>query len=489
MNKKTEQFYIEWKANLENYLLGYILDGQKIRKTRYPYLILQKYLTDLLDGTLAEENKIIILPGIRGVGKTTLLSQLYFFEKFLPVSYQDLKPKLKTLDHRFYISIDRLISENISLNDFIQYLENTVWGNLLETNEKILFLIDEIQYDEHWDLFLKLLFDRTKGNNNILIVATGSSAIFLNQKNKDLVRRSKVERILPEKFTEYLVLHHDIFPQKGLTSTLRGAMFNSTTAEEVFEKINSQKSSIVKKLSSIKNLQQHKNDYFLRGSFPFAAEMTSVPQALERIKNMILVNIIQRDLILSGDFDAETLVKIPDALFLLANSDEISTGNLADTLKLHSNTINKILKSLVDAEILYEIKPYGQPYAQIKKSSKYLFISSAIRSGLLNGIFSSGNKGKLLEDYMALVFVKELYGKVKIFYDYGKGGADFVVRFSDNSEIVIEVGFGKNDTKQVENTMKKTSGRAKYGLVIGSDNFELVGDNIVKIPLDYFLMM
>ena len=488
MNKRTEQFYIEWKANLENYLSGYIFGEQGMRKTRYPYLTLQKYLTDLLDETLAEENKIIILPGIRGVGKTTLLSQLYSFEKFLPDSHQHLKHKFKVLDHRFYISVDRLISENISLNDFIQYLEDTVWGSLLKNNKKILLLIDEIQYDEQWDLSLKLLFDKVKGNKNILIIATGSSAIFLNQKNKDLVRRSKVERILPEKFTEYLVLHHGIFPQKGLTSALRDAVFNSITAREVFERISAQKISIVNKLSSIKDLQQRKNDYFLRGSFPFAAEMTSIPQALERIKNMVLVNITQRDLILSGDFDAETLVKIPDVLFLLANSDEISTGNLADTLKLHSNTINKILKSLVDAEILFEIKPYGQPYAQIKKSPKYLFVSSAIRSGLLGGIFSSGNKGKLLEDYMALIFAKELDGKAKVLYDYGKGGADFVVRFVNGEEIVFEVGMSKERTDQVERTMKKTNGRAKYGVVIGSQELELQGD-VVKIPLHYFLLM
>ncbi len=489
MNKKVEQFYIEWTANLENYLSGYVFNDKQLKKTRYPYLTLQKHLTDLLNGTLTEERKIIILPGIRGVGKTTLLSQLYFFEKFLPASHQHLKLNFKALDHRFYISVDRLIAENISLNDFIQYLEDVVWGNLSGGNKKILFLIDEIQYDEHWDLFLKLLFDKIKGNNNILIVATGSSAIFLNQKNKDLVRRSKVERILPEKFTEYLMLHHDVFPQKGLTQALRDALFNSADAKEVFAKINSQKPSIVNKLSSIKDLQQHKKDYFLRGAFPFSAEMKSVSQALERIKNMVLVNIIQRDLILSGDFDAETLVKIPDVLFLLANSDEVSTGHLADTLKLHSNTINKILKSLVDAEMLYEIKPYGQPYAQIKKSHKYLFISSAIRSGLLDGIFSSGNKGKLLEDYMALVFAKELYGKAKVFYDYSKGGADFIVRFNDGLEVVIEVGFGKNDIAQVEKTLKKTNGRAKYGLVIGGDALELANENIVKIPLNYFLLM
>ncbi len=490
MNKNIEKFYIKWKANLDDYLSSYIFnENNKLRKTRFSYLILQKYLNKLLLDKLPEEEKIILLPGIRGVGKTTLLAQLYFFEKFLSAKYVNLRNKMLKLQERIYISADRLLLENISLQEFVKYLEENVWGNLLKNPRKILFLIDEIQYDPKWDLFLKLLFDKTKGNKNILVVATGSSAIFLNKKNKDLVRRSKIERILPEKFTEFLVLHKSIFPEGGLSLNLKEAFFQKDNATEVFEAINNLKPLIVQKLSKIENLENNKRDYFLRGSFPFSAEMQSLPSALERIKNMILVNITQRDLILSGDFDAETLVKIPDALFLLANSDEISTGKLADTLKLHSNTVNKILSALVDAEILVEAKPYGQPYKQIKKSSKYLFMGSNIRAGLLSGVFSVDLKGKLLEDYFALIFTKELYRQAKLYYDYGKGGADFVVRFLDNSEIVIEVGFGKEETNQVEKTLKTTKGRAKYGLIIGSENLELVNDNIVKIPLDYFLLM
>ena len=490
MNKNIEQFYIEWKANLDNYLSGYIFDeNNKLRKTRFSYLTLQKYLNKLLLGILPEEEKIIILPGIRGVGKTTLLAQLYFFERFLPQKYLNVKKQIKSLDERIYISADRLLSENISLQEFVDYLEKNVWGNLLNSSKKILLLIDEIQYDQKWDLFLKLLFDRTKGNKNILVVATGSSAVFLNKKNKDLVRRSKIEKILPEKFTEYLVLHKGIFPESGLSVNLKEIIFQKNNAKEVFEELNHLRPLIVQKLSKIENLKIYKKDYFLRGAFPFSAEMQNASSALERIKNMVLVNIIQRDLILAGDFDAETLVKIPDTLFLLANSDQISTGHLADTLKFHSNTINKILSALVDTEILLEIKPYGQPYKQVKKSSKYLFVSSNIRAGLLSGVFGVDIKGKLLEDYFALIFAKELYEQAKLYYDYGKGGADFIIRFLDNSEIVIEVGFGKEETGQVEKTFKITRGRAKYGLVIGSEKLELVNDNIVKVPLDYFLLM
>ena len=124
MNKNIEQFYIEWKANLDNYLSGYIFnENNKLRKTRFSYLTLQKYLNKLLLGILPEEEKIIILPGIRGVGKTTLLAQLYFFERFLPQKYLNVKKQIKSLDERIYISADRLLSENISLQEFVDYLE------------------------------------------------------------------------------------------------------------------------------------------------------------------------------------------------------------------------------------------------------------------------------------------------------------------------------------------------------------------------------
>ncbi|MCK4635243.1 MAG: ATP-binding protein [Candidatus Moranbacteria bacterium] len=481
MNKKIENFYIEWKANLDDYLSGYIFNEKKeLRKTRFVYIELKKYLDDLLNNSLSEENKIIVLPGIRGVGKTTLLSQLYFYEKFNKTK--------NNLDEKIYISVDRLLSEKISLQEFISYLEKNIWSGLSNSSKKILLLIDEIQYDEKWDLFLKLLFDKTKGNNNILIVATGSSAIFLNQKNKDLVRRSKTKRILPEKFSENLFLHENVELDDKLSKKIKNSIFNKNNAEEVYNSLVNLQSSIVKELSKIKNLQFIKNNYFLRGAFPFSAEMENKSSALERIKNMVLTNIIQRDLILSGDFDAETLVRIPDVLFLLANSSEISTGNLANTLKIHSSTVNKILASLVDAEILFEVKPYGQPYKQVKKSSKYLFISSNIRAGLLNGIFGDDIKGSLLEDYVALICSKELFREIIVYYDYGSGGADFILRFSSKDEIVIEIGFGKEEIKQVEKTILKSNNRTKYGIVIGSEKLDIIG-NIVKIPLDYFLLV
>jgi predicted AAA+ superfamily ATPase len=94
-----------------------------------------------------------------------------------------------------------------------------------------------------------------------------------------------------------------------------------------------------------------------------------------------------------------------------------------------------------------------------------------------------------LEDYCALLFSKEFSSGEKFYYDYSKGGADFVVRFENNDELVMEVGYNKKKISQVKKTMEKSSKRLKYGLVIGGDELELIGNNIVKVPVDYFLLI
>lgn len=490
-NKDINQFYTSWRSNLDNLLTGYIYDENgTLRPTRFAYVMLQSYLTKLLDGSLEDINKIVLLPGIRGVGKTTLLSQLYFFEKYLTPEYnKKLFNHASALINRVYISADKLFSEGFSLNDFFEFYENSIVGNFSDKTKKTLILIDEIQYDKQWGLFLKLLYDKTKRYKNVLVIATGSSALLLNKQNADLIRRSTVEEIFPLKFVEYLILRGNTYPQKGLSQEIKDSIFLSKSAKEAHSRLRNLERKVLGAWSQVPESEITKKRYFEVGAFPFALDITSSILAMERIREMLLVNIAQKDLIALGDFDAETLVKIPDLLYLLASSDEITTGKLSTTLKINERTLAKALRALLRAEIIFETLPYGRPYSQVKKSSKYLFIAPSIRTSLLSGIVPTGLVGKTLEDYAALIFSKELSRDAKIFYDYSSGGADFIVRFRDGREIVLEVGFGKEKIKQVAGTLEKTEGRGKYGLIIGSDRLELMDDTVVKIPLEYFLLI
>ncbi|MDI6730840.1 MAG: hypothetical protein QMD06_04790 [Candidatus Altarchaeum sp.] len=74
-----------------------------------------------------------------------------------------------------------------------------------------------------------------------------------------------------------------------------------------------------------------------------------------------------------------------------------------------------------------------------------------------------------------------------ISYDFADGEADFVLTINDKSEIVIEVGFNKEDVSWVINTHKKV--KEKYSIIFGSENLELINDLIIKIHLKYLLLI
>lgn len=478
---KVATFYTNWRKGIAPMLQAYITYNNSPVKPRFALNKLKKYLKDFLNETLNEQEKIILLPGLRGVGKTTLLAQLYF------TNFKSTKNKFT---HKLYISVDELTLNNISLIEFIEYLESVEWGSLVKGNKKILLLIDEIQYDKNWDLTLKILYDKTFNKKNLLIIATGSSAILIKKQNADLVRRSITYRILPERFSEFLSVHHNIHVKKSLSKKIRHAIFEPSSAKDVLNALEKLEFLILTQIANIDNFEKLKYEYLYKGALPFTANIKSTSVALDRIRDMLILNIVGKDLKLIKDLDADTLLKIPDLLYLLANSDEINLTNLINILQINSaSTLRKILNVLVETELLYKVLPYGQPYKHVKKMSKYLFIAPSLRSALAGSINLDKIKGKLLEDYCALIFTEFLQKQATVMYDFGSIGADFIARFIDLNEIIIEVGFSKNTIKQVKQTLKKAKNRAKYGVVIGTDKLELFDENIVGIPLNYFMLI
>ncbi|OQX80729.1 MAG: hypothetical protein B6D56_04205, partial [Candidatus Omnitrophica bacterium 4484_70.1] len=79
---KIEQFFIKWQVTLPQRIEGYIYDeNRKILPTRFMFSKFKKLIGRFLNNELYETEKIILMPGIRGIGKSTLLAQLYAIEK------------------------------------------------------------------------------------------------------------------------------------------------------------------------------------------------------------------------------------------------------------------------------------------------------------------------------------------------------------------------------------------------------------------------
>lgn len=487
---KIEQFYTKWQTNLPQRIEGYVYDeNKKMLPTRFMFSKFKKVIERFLNNELSEIEKIVLMPGIRGIGKSTLLAQTYALEKFLKPRDQNILKNIGKLDERIYLDVSQLRADQISLNDFFNFYEEIKGFSFEKPQKKILILLDEIHFDENWGLFLKTIFDRTKGHRDILVVATGSSALQIKM-IPDLGRRTDVWEIFPMKFNEYLILKYGKYPISGLSDYLQDALFNSSDAAEVFERLKI-KSQEIRRFFVEFALPSSEKDFFESGSFPSAIRIENKQKAIEKIKSVI-DGIIAKDIITLQKFKTQTIAKVSDLLYLLAQSDLISYNKLKEALRIERvETLESLIEVLVMSGVLVRVKTYGKTYGSTRKTPKLLFVTPSLRSAVLNNIYLSGIEGKKLEDYFALIYLKDLKSHskyaVNLAYDLAEGGADFVLILKDRSNIVIEVGFNKEEIKQVENTLKKTNG--KYGLVFGSNELELVNDSIVKIPLRFLLLI
>ena len=499
--EKIENFYRLWNSEVGRLLSGYIYDEEgEPNPTRYIFSYYLNILKKFTENKLEEIEKINLLSGIRGVGKTTLLAQIYFAEKFIPLYKKiDYKDILSQNYEKIYLDVSRLSAENITLTEFFNYYQEINNTRFVDLNKKLLILLDEVHYDEKWGTFLKNVFDATKSHKNILIIATGSSALKIKL-NPDLSRRSILEELYPLKFNEYVILKYgqllkkDAYPIRGLSDSITKAILLSENAKKLFDFCKSNQSEVSKYFSKLP--PEAERDYFSFGGFPFILRLKNKKSIIFELISGVIDKLITKDLLEMKKFSSETISKIKDLLYLIASSDAIDIDKLCTALRLDYRTVRNVLDALVKSGILVEFRSYGQKFVKVRKPIKFLFISPSLRIGLLNGILPPEVKGKILEDYLALIFWKDFKKKRKgfnsdidIMYDSSAGGADFVLRIGEHKKIIIEVGFGKENEgiRQIENTGKNIGGYV-YGIVISAkSDLELVRDKIVKMPLKFWL--
>jgi len=451
---------------------AYVYDeNRRAQPTRSLYVKLRKYVDAYLDN---ESNpRWICLSGVRGVGKTTLLAQLY-------------KATNLPIERKLYLSVDQATrSLNVSLADILEAYE-TILGRVFEQlNDPVILFLDEVQYEKDWAIILKGVYDRTK---KVLVIATGSSALSL-QTNPDVARRAVFETLYPMSFCEYMKIVHGKYEIKSLGKELRKIIFESSTAEEVHRGLLQVQPKVRRYWAGIDRLEI---DRYLRyGTLPFAIGLKNEGLAYEQMKKTI-DRVIDTDIRQMGNFSNEVITKIGAVLYAVAGSDSISLTKLAGILGLSKDSLSEVFQMLEKSETLFRVYPYGSPYTQVRKPSKYLFASPAFRSMYFNfiGQVQQGDnlKGRLLED-LAGVYIRrylQMRPNPSMSYDSAQGGADLIVGFG-HERIIMEIGWGAKGFRQVDNTAKRVS--AKYKLSISQTSLKISDDKTsVNIPLAYFLL-
>jgi len=446
-------------------------EGKKYPR-RFMFVKLQQYINDFLNKK--SSNKMVIIPGFRGVGKTTLMAQICM----------EYKSKVSNV---LFLSVeDAKNLFNVGIAELMSAFENILGNDLESIKNPILIFLDEIQSDPKWAITLKSLFEKT---SNVFFCCTGSSAVIL-QTTTNLARRAVFEKLPPMCFTEYEMIKDGTYPP-GLKEKIRQAVYFSKDAKEVFDNLMKLQPAVNQYWSKINRADIRK--YLSYGTLPFSFVMPNETAVYDSI-SLLLDKIIKLDLPTLGNFDADTLGVVKRILFAIAENDTTSLNTLEERFKINRLTIANIFDALEKAELLIKIPAYGSNMTIAKKANKYIFMAPAIR---MSFFYFTGQEntyltrqGKLLEDSVGSHLYREfiLRGQGAIRYDSAQGGADFILQISNNKQIIIEVGMGSKDKKQIVNSIKKIN--SDYNLIFSNSELKIDQElNTILVPLDYYFLM
>lgn len=145
----------------------------------------EKYLQDLRK--YLDFNHIIILTGLRRVGKTSLMKLIIY----------ELISKNIDPSHIFYISLDDYLLKNHSIVEIINEFRKL---HKLKIEEKVYLFFDEVTYKDNFHVQLKNIYD----SQNAKIFVASSSSSKLRDKKANLTGRAITIEINPLDLNEYL---------------------------------------------------------------------------------------------------------------------------------------------------------------------------------------------------------------------------------------------------------------------------------------------
>ena len=473
MNQELIQYLQQQIRTIDERLKRFThsVDGRK-HPQRFMFVKLNQYVNYFINKTA--DNRMIIIPGFRGVGKTTLIAQICaeFKNKFSNILFLSVEDAKNLFD--------------AGIAELMVAYESILGFNLESAKEPILIFLDEIQSDPKWAITLKSFFEKT---SNVFFCCTGSSAIIL-QTTTNLARRAIFEKMPPMCFTEYEMIKNNIFPPK-LKEKIRQAVYFSKDANEAYHNLLSLQPEVNQYWSKVNRTDI--KEYLSYGTLPFSFIMPNETAIYDSI-SLLLDKIIKLDLPTLGSFDTNTLGVVKRILFAIAENDTTSLSLLEKIFGINRLTIVNIFEALEKAELLIKIPAYGSNMSAAKKPNKYLFMSPAIRmaffyfTGQENTYLT--RQGKLLEDsvgsHLYREFILRKQGAIR--YDNAQGGADFILQILNKKQIIIEVGMGNKDKKQIINSMKKI--KSDYNLIFSASELNVDTDlNILAVPLDYYFLM
>jgi len=370
-----------------------------------------RVLEEKIVGNLAND-KALIVTGMRRVGKTSLLDNVY---KNIP---SDNKIKFD-----FENPLDIKYFEDIDYNDIYQNFVNKG----LDKNKRMYIFIDEVQHFPEVSKVVKYLIDHQK----VKFILTGSASYYLkNLFPESLSGRKIIFELFPLDFEEFLT-----FKEADL---------------ERYRKTKNKK--IIKELD-YEQYDKYYEEFVNWGGFPEVV----LENNLETKKNLledIFSSYFQKEIVNLADY--RKVNKIRDLILLLSAraGSQLDLVKLSQELQITRQTVYSYLSFLEATYFIHLVSRFSKNVdRQVSGTQKIYFCDNGILkiiSEIVGGV-SRVNEGQLFENAV----YNQLKGKGIV--GYYRKGAGSEIDFILNKEVGYEVKStsSESDVRRIRNVAER----------------------------------
>lgn len=378
---------------------------------------------------------IVLLYGLRRVGKTTALYQLiaHLLEK--------------GVDGRsiLYFSFDE---RQAPISEVVSAFEENVLRKRVIDSGRVFFFFDEIQKVDDWESKIKVLYDL---HPNLKIFLSGSAAVSLRKKSAEsLAGRIFDLRAEPLSFGEFL-------EWRGIKS---GSLEPRLAGGEMAPLL---------------------ADYLRKGGFPEITFEESDGAIKNYVKNTVLEKIIYKDI--AEEFGAKDLelLRVLIEMFAAEPGMIVNADRLSKDLGRSKITVTNYIEYLLYGLLIREVRNLRPNLLLSSRKGKKIYPSSTAFCFAMQTDFHSDRS-------MEKVFETAVCAKTGAQYYYRNAfEVDFVVKGAQGSGalVPIEVKRGRAEQSQLSRFMLKFG--AKNGILVSKDQSWEKG-GVKAMPLWEFLL-
>jgi uncharacterized protein len=369
------------------------------------------------------DDRLIVITGARGTGKTTLMLQY-------------IKNNYGISEKALYASLDNIVFSKFNLS--------SVAEDFYINGGRHLF-VDEVHRYPNWANEVKNIYDTYP---QMRVVVSGSSAIQIHRASADLSRRAAIYHLHNLSLREFIAMKY-------------GLIINPIDIDDIVSNHQSIAIDVVKQVDSIIPIFR---EYLLGGAYPFYLE--SKAKFYQRLNSVINV-IIEMDLMSVEQFNYSTTVSIKKILAFIADSVPIkpNIAELSRKTGVSRDVLLKLISLLEQADVLLLLRESSGPTSYLTKPQKIYLNNTALCYAL--SLSSEPEMGTLRE-----VFFANQVSKGHLLTSHPK--CDFLI----NDQYALEVGGKNKTTRQIQGVNNS---------YIAMDNIEVGFNNAIPLWLFGFL--